>query len=178
MFDRAKKLRKKYRYKPNYVFLLGCQFIIMFFGCLLLGGYSRFGKTNFTVSNYSDTKEKIECLIVIDQDTMLYRTLEPRSVYNFSNSIPKGKYLMTIYNPLQGVMTVDSLWIRDQYHNEYVYIRYRYLNEIDAIGKNMVRHGHEYQKLAKHMLFHPINRNFEIVRYQSDFFSFLWEVYY
>jgi hypothetical protein len=85
---------------------------------------------------------------------------------------------MQVYNPLQGVVTIDSLWVRDQYHSEYIEIAYQYLTEMDAIGRNIVHHGHDYQKLAKHNLLQPVNRSFEIDRYQSYFLSFLWEVPY
>jgi hypothetical protein len=178
MIQKAISLRKKHRYKPNTILLLGGQFVVIFISCLVLGGYSRFGKTFFTIINRSDTAEKIECLIVINQDTIFYQRLEPHLTYHFSKKIPKGKHVMQIHSLSQGLVTVDTLRVRDQYHSESIYIDYQYLTEIDAIGKNITHYGHDYQKLAKHNLFQPVNRSFEIDQYHSHFFSFLWEVYY
>ncbi|MDO1445484.1 hypothetical protein Q0590_04435 [Rhodocytophaga aerolata] len=115
---------------------------------------------------------------MINQDTILNQAMEPITVYHFSKDLPIGKYQLTVSNPLKGVLYVDTLVVRDQYYDENVYIKYQYLSAIEAIGKNMNMHGHDYQKLAQHDLFQPINRRFEVDYYHSHFFSFLWEVYY
>jgi hypothetical protein len=178
MIQKAISLRKKHRYKPNIIIVSGCQFLTAFFLCLLLGGYSRSGKTSFSISNYSATDERIQCLIMINQDTILNQAMESNTVYHFSKDLPIGKYQLTVFNPLKGVLHLDTLLVRDQYHDEHVYIKYQYLSAIEAIGKNINTHGHDYQKLAKQDLFQPINRSFAIDYYHSHFFSFLWEVSY
>ncbi|QHT66750.1 hypothetical protein GXP67_08790 [Rhodocytophaga rosea] len=115
-------------------------------------------KTYFTIDNHFANAEKIECSIILNQDTILHQIIEPNSGFHCSKQIPEGKYLMKVGNLLNGVWKTDTLIVKDQYLDEYVDIDYQY-----------------WTLIKTNPLFPPANRKFKIQFYHSDaFLNYLW----
>jgi hypothetical protein len=157
MLRKSRKIRKKYRFKPNISFLLWCQFIIIFIAGLVLPGFKVPRKTYFSIGNHFDRAEKIECSIILNQDTILHQPIKPHSSFHFSKAIPEGRYLIKVGNLSNGVWQADTLIVRDQYLDEYVHIEYQYWTLIKSDS-----------------LFPPTNRKFKTEFYHSNFFNYLW----